>query len=365
MKQEIRFCHSSDGVRIAYATTGTGPPLARVANWLTHLNLDWQSPVWSHWFEELSRGNKLLRYDPRGTGLSDRQVETFSLEAWVHDLEAVLDDQGNARFNLLGFCQGGPIAIAYAARHPERVNRLVIYDSYAFGAFTAGVPPAMKRKAAALAEMIEVGWGQHAVAFRQIFSNLLIPRASTPQQRWFSEFERRTVSPQSAVRLWRAFHELDVRDLAPKVQAPTLVFHVRNDAMVPFEAGLRLAALIPNARFVPLEGDNHILLADDPAWPRFLEEMRSFLSTKITSEAPQVEAAARFSELTARELEVLELIAQGLSNDRISDCLYITIKTVRNHITHLYSKLGIASRSQAIILAREAGLGQRKDINCG
>jgi pimeloyl-ACP methyl ester carboxylesterase/DNA-binding CsgD family transcriptional regulator len=364
MKQEIRFCSSSDGVRIAYATTGSGPPLVRVANWLTHLNLDWQSPVWSHWFQELSIGNTLLRYDPRGTGLSDRQVDSFSLESWVHDLEAVLDDQGSQRFNLLGFCQGGPIAIAYAALHPERVNRLIIYDSYANGAFTDGIDPLKKREAQALAEMIEVGWGQQAAAFRQIFTNLLIPGASIQQQRWYVEFERRTVSPENALRLWNAFHRLDVRDLASKVQTPTIVFHVHQDAMVPYEAGLRLAALIPDARFVPLEGHNHILLEDDTAWPLFLEEVRSFLGTNKKPKVSQMERQSHLSELTQRELEVLELIAQGLNNNQISDCLYIAIKTARNHITHIYSKLGVDNRPQAIVLAREAGLGHEKNTNC-
>jgi pimeloyl-ACP methyl ester carboxylesterase/DNA-binding CsgD family transcriptional regulator len=358
MKQEIRFCHSPDGVRIAYAISGEGPPLVRVANWLTHLNLDWESPVWSHWFGEFSKGFNFIRYDPRGTGLSERQVDEISLDTWLQDLETVLDDLELEHFNLLGFCQGGPIAVAYAARHPERVDRLVLYDAYAYGAFAEGVDPERRREAGALAQMIEVGWGRQAAAFRQVFTNLLIPDASTEQQRWFAEFERRTVSAGTAARLWRAFHRLDVRELAQKVAVPTLVLHVRGDAMVPFESGLQLAGLIPEARFVPLEGDNHILMEDEPAWGRFLAEVRSFLEPSSDIPAHTLEEAQQaFPELTQRELEVLELIARGLSNQEIAERLVITSKTARNHISHIYSKLNVGNRAHAIVLAREAGLG--------
>jgi pimeloyl-ACP methyl ester carboxylesterase/DNA-binding CsgD family transcriptional regulator len=362
MKQEIRFCHPPDGVRIAYAVSGMGPPLVRVANWLTHLNLDWDSPIWSHWFGEFSKGYSFVRYDPRGTGLSDRQISKISLEAWTQDLEAVVDDLGLERFNLLGFCQGGPIAVAYAASHPERVNRLVLYDAYAYGAFVEGVDPARKREAETLEEMIKVGWGRQTAAFRQVFTNLLIPSATTEQQHWFAEFERETVSAETAARLWRAFHQLDVRKQARQVKPPTLVLHVRGDSMVPFEAGLQLAALIPGSRFVPLEGNNHILLENEPAWPRFLAEVHSFIETRAgVPELRPITTQPVFPELTRREYEILELIAQGLTNKEISDHLVVAPKTARNHISNIYHKLNVSNRSQAVILAREAGLGHQDD----
>jgi pimeloyl-ACP methyl ester carboxylesterase/DNA-binding CsgD family transcriptional regulator len=358
MKQEIRFCQSRDGIRIAYAVSGDGPPLVRVANWLTHLNLDWESPIWSHWFGEFSDGYSFVRYDPRGTGLSDRQVSMVSLETWLEDLEAVVDDLKLKQFNLIGFCQGSPVATAYAALHPERISRLVLYDGYAYGAFAEGVDPVKKQEAETLAQMIEIGWGRQTTAFRQVFTNLLVPGATAEQQTWFTEFERKTVSAEFAAELWRAFHRLDIRSLARKVKAPTLVLHVRGDAMVPFEAGLQLAALIPRSRFVPLEGKNHILLGDEPAWQRFKVEVRSFLEISTGVFEPLEEhIESIFPELTRREYEILDLIALGLSNGDIAERLFVTPKTIRNHITHIYRKLNVHKRAQAIVLAREAGLG--------
>lgn len=353
MQQEIRFCVAPDGVRIAYATSGSGPPLVYVANWLTHLKLDWQSPLWSHWLRELSRGHTLVRFDARGNGLSDRVVDNLSVDAWAQDLAAVVDDVGLERFPILGFCQGGATAISYAVRHPERVSRLVLYNSYVHGAFTEEGTVAEKREAEALAEMIEVGWGREAPAFRQLFANLMIPNASMGQLRWYANLQRRTVSPQVAVRLWRAFHAIDIRRLAQQVQVPTLVLHVEGNKMVDFEQGRELASLIPDARFVPLGGNNHILLEDEPAWPHFLAEVRDFLGT-ATSEHSTTRRQRAFSELTPRQQEVLTLVARGLNNDQIAERLVIAPKTVRNHVTRIYRKLGVESRAQAIVLARDA-----------
>lgn len=357
MKQQIRFCTSSDGVRIAYATSGDGPPLVRVAHWLTHLDYDWESPIWSHWFEELSRGHRLVRYDSRGSGLSDRVVDDISLESWVQDLEMVVDDLGLDQFPLLGFCQGGATAVAYAVRYPERVSRLVLYDGYAHGPFADGAATHEKRQAEALAEMIDVGWGRQTAAFRQVFADLLIPGAGKEQQRWLAELQRRTVSAQTAGRLWRAFNSIDIRDLAPQVKVPTLVLHVRDDSMVPFEYGRQLASLIPDARFVPLEGRNHILMEDDTAWPRFLAEVRGFLGTRLSERLP-ADLEKAVSTLTPREREVLGLVAQGLDNTEIAGRLSIAPKTVRNHVSRIYGKLCVDNRAQAVVLAREAILEQ-------
>ena len=356
MEQQIQFCYTSDGVRIAYAITGTGPPLVRVANWLTHLEFDRESPVWSHWFEALSEGHTLVRYDARGTGLSDRTVEHFSLETWERDLEAVINALGLEQISLLGFCQGGATATAYAVHHPKRVDRLILYDSYLHGSFVGGDSTDTRREAEALAEMIKVGWGQDVGAFRQVFANLLIPGASREQQQWYTELQQRTVSPEIAVRLWRAFHLLDIRELASRIHVPTLVFHVRGDAMVPFEHGLQLAARIPAARFVPLKGKNHILLKDEPAWTRFLAEVRTFLTTRTPESESDHSHRFVFPELTPREREVLTLVAQGLDNSSIAECLVIAPKTVRNYITRIYRKLDVTNRTEAVARARQLGI---------
>ena len=353
--QRIRFCRSRDDVQIAFATAGEGPPLVRVNNWFTHLELDWDNPVWRHWSEALAERRTLVRYDPRGSGLSDRDVADFSLDALVSDVKAVVDALGLRRVPLIGLCQGGVIAAAYAARHPERVSRLVLYDSYLHGAFAGDAPEYLAKQAHAFAQLIELGWGRKVGAFREMFANLLMPDAASQQVKWVSELQRRSASPATACSLWNVFNTFDIRTEAPKVTAPTLVFHVRGDAMVPFEAGRRLAAAIPNARFVPLEGRNHILRADEPAWPVFKKELNDFLGAdEPADESP----ADKFSELTAREKVILDCIARGLTNPQIAADLRIAEKTVRNHITSLFSKLGTEHRSQAIVIARKAGLGR-------
>jgi len=356
MNRGVRFCRSRDGTRIAFATAGEGPPLVRVNNWFTHLELDWGSPVWRHWSEALVEKRTLVRYDPRGSGLSDRDVTDFSLDAMVSDLEAVVDALGLRRFALIGLCQGGVVAVAYAARHPERVSRLIAYDSYPFGAYVSEAGAQLKQQAQAFSKMIEIGWGRRVGAFREMFANLLMPDSSGAQDaKWIGELQRRSASPAAACQLWNAFHTFDVRTEAPKVRAPALVFHVRGDAMVPFEAGRRLAAAIPNARFVPLEGKNHILRADEPAWPIFKNAMNEFLGADETTDAG---AADELAALTTRERQILDGIARGLTNPQIADRLGIVEKTVRNHVTSVFAKLGTAHRSQAIVMARKAGLGR-------
>jgi len=355
MKQEIQFCRTHDGIRIALAKAGAGPPIVRTANWFTHLELDWESAIWRHWFEALADGRTLIRYDPRGSGLSDRNVDDLSLEAWVRDLETVVDAVGLRRFPLMGLCQGGAVAVAFAVRHPERVSRLVLYDSYLSGAYTEGIDQRIEKQARTLSEMIELGWGQETGAFREVFANLLMPDASKEQLRWIGELQRRTASAKTARSLWDAFNTFDIRTEAAKLKVPTLVFHVKGDAMVPFEAGRRLAAAIPGARFIPLEGKNHILLANEKAWQTFRTELRKFL---IADESADIVPQHELEALSPREREVLDLIAQGLTNFEIAQKTGIAEKTVRNHITTIFSKLGVEHRSQAIVMARKAGLGR-------
>ena len=329
--------------------------MVRTANWFTHLELDWESAIWRHWFEALADGRTLVRYDPRGSGLSDRSVDDFSLEAWISDLESVVNAAGLRRFPLIGLCQGGVVAVAFAARHPERVSRLVLYDSYLFGAYAEGASQRMNRQAHTLSEMIELGWGQEAGAFREVFANLLMPGATKEQLRWIGELQRRSASATNAKRLWDAFNTFDIRTEATKLEVPTLVFHVRGDAMVPFEAGRRLAAAIPNARFVPLESKNHILLANEKAWQTFKTELRNFLAG---DEPTEVLSQSKLEALSPREKQILDYIAQGLANVEIARKTGIAEKTVRNHITTIFSKLAVEHRSQAIVMARKGGLGR-------
>ena len=355
MKQQIQFCTTQDGVRIALAKAGAGPPLVRTANWFTHLELDWDSAIWRHWFEVLADGRTLVRYDPRGSGLSDRNIDDLSLESWISDLEAVVDAAGLQRFPLIGLCQGGVVAVAFAARHPERISRLILYDSYLSGAYTEGVDQSVQKQAHTLSQMIELGWGKEAGAFREVFANLLMPDATKEQLRWIGELQRRSASATNARRLWDAFNRFDIRAEAGKLRVPTLVFHVKGDAMVPFEAGRRLAAAIPNARFVPLEGKNHILLANEKAWQTFRTELGNFLAADEPTEIP---SQTKLEMLSPREKELLDYIARGLANAEIARITGIAEKTVRNHITTIFSKLSVEHRGQAIVVARKAGLGR-------
>lgn len=267
MDQRIQLCTADDGVRVAYAKNGQGPPLVKTANWLTHLEHDWDSPVWRHWLTELSRDHLLIRYDERGCGLSDWDVPRISLESWVQDLEAVVDAEGLDRFPLVGLSQGAAVAVAYAARHPERVTRLVICGGYARGRLLHDPSSRARREAEMLGQLISVGWGKDNPAFRQVFTTLFLPDATPRQMQWFTELQRVSATPENALEIGRLAYRLDVSDLAPEVRTPALVMHARGDAMIPFAEGRDLAALLPNARFVPLESRNHVLLENEPAWP--------------------------------------------------------------------------------------------------
>lgn len=277
LEQEIRFCTTDDGVRLAYATVGTGPPLVRAAHWITHLDYDWQSPVWHHWLVGLARHRTLVRYDERGCGLSDHDVDDFSLDAWVHDLEAVVDDIDCERFPLLGVSQGGAVAVAYAARHPERVSHLVLFGAYSQGRMNRATTEDERREAALQVEMVRLGWGREDPAFRRFFTSSFIPDA--PPELWeaFAELLRRTTSAENAARLMEAWAEIDVTEEAKRVQAPTLVLHSRDEIRIPLDQARNLASLIPDSRLVLLDSRNHLLRPDEPAWGQFLAEIDAFL----------------------------------------------------------------------------------------
>ncbi len=278
LQQEVRFCTASDGVRIAYATVGQGSPLVKAANWLNHLEYDWQSPVWRHLPRELARDRLLVRYDERGNGLSDWEVDDISFDAFVLNLETVADAAGLERFPLLGISQGCAVSIAYAVRHPERVTHLVLYGGYASGRRIRGSPEEIEQ-ADAMLTLMRHGWAQENPAFRQIFTTRFIPEATAEQIQWFNDLQRITAPAENAVRIRRACDEIDVGSMLPEVNVPTLVLHCRDEAAVPFAEGRELAAMIPGARFVALEGRNHIILENEPAWPRFLEDVRNFLGS--------------------------------------------------------------------------------------
>jgi len=273
--QEIKYCRAFDGVRLAYAISGSGPILVKSANWMNHLEYDWESPVWRHFFRRLSLGHTLIRYDARGNGMSDWDVDELSLDAWVSDLETVVDAVGVERFPLLGISQGSAISVAYAAKHPERVSRLILYGGFALGGKKRS--PAEKEKRNAMATLMRLGWGLDNPNFRQLFTGLFIPGGTQEQADSFNELQRRTTSPECAARYMDVVGDFDITDLLAEVKAPTLVMHVRGDHIVPIEAGRQLAAGIPGAHFVALQGQNHLFLEHEPAFDRFLEEIKLFL----------------------------------------------------------------------------------------
>lgn len=274
--QEVRYCKAKDGTRLAFSVMGEGPPLVKTANWLNHIEYDWESPLWKHWLANFTRGRSLIRYDERGNGLSDWDTPELSFEAFVDDLECVTECLGLEQFDLLAISQGAAVSIAYAVRHPEKVRRLVILNGYAEGwALRSDAVNLARREA--MVTLTEVGWGADNPAYRQLFTNIYIPDASPKQMGWFNEMQRRSASPDNAVRLQRVLSKIDVVDLLPKVQAPTLIFHSRDDQAIPFGQGEKLAAGIPGARFVPLESHNHILIETEAAWPIFADFSREFL----------------------------------------------------------------------------------------
>jgi class 3 adenylate cyclase/pimeloyl-ACP methyl ester carboxylesterase len=278
VKQEVKYCRAPDGVRLAYSKVGRGPLLVKTANWMNHLEFDWEDgSVNAHLFVALARRRTLLRYDARGNGLSDWDVETMSLDTWVTDLETVLDAAGIERAPVFGISQGCPISIAFAVRHPERVSHLILYGGFARGAYRRAKDEAELQKAKALATLIRTGWGDDSPVYRQLFSSMFMPGGTPEQLEQFAEKQRKTTSPECAYRYFETTRNLDVTDLLPKVKVPTLVMHVRGDQVQPFEGGRELAASIPGAHFVALQGKNHILLEQDPATGRVLEEIDLFL----------------------------------------------------------------------------------------
>ena len=350
-RQKIRYLRTPDGVQLAWAEAGTGPVLVKAANWLTHLEYDWESPVWRHWLHFLADRFRLVRYDERGCGMTDWEVGDLSVARWGADLETVVDlASPDTPVALLGISQGAAACLDFAVRRPDRVSRLVLYGGYARGAARRD-DPASGRLYAAIIEIARLGWGTDNPAFRQVFTSRFIPGGTDEQVGWFNELCRKTTSPAIAAELFETRAHVDVDALLPQVRTPTLVLHARHDEVVPFSEGRRLAAGIPNAQFVELDSRNHVLLENEPAWDRFREALLDFVGLA----APRGGEDAAFAALSARERAILALLTDGLGNAAIAERLALSEKTVRNHVTSVFDKLGVGTRAQAIVFARDHG----------
>jgi pimeloyl-ACP methyl ester carboxylesterase/DNA-binding CsgD family transcriptional regulator len=352
LRPEIRFCTAADGTKLAVGTYGSGPPLVRAGTWLTHVEYDATSPLSAHWGEELSRRHRYVTYDGRGCGLSDREVHEISLDVFVADLEAVIDGLGLERFPLLGMSMGAPVAVAYAAKHPERVSRLVLHGGFHRSYLSSRNPdPRIVEEADVLLKSARLGWGTGSPALRQVFVAKFMGESTEAQRHAFDERQRLTSTAEVAEKYLRAMFALDVKDVAPRVSCPTIAFHSRGDQLILFEQGRKLAALIPGARFVPLESKNHVPFREEPAWHALVAALRPFLDEEAgaTSLAPA-------KELTSRQLDVLRGVARGLTDKEIASELSLSPRTVEMHVARVLAALDCANRAEAVHKAAALGL---------
>jgi len=349
LRQRIRYVTASDGTRLAWAESGSGPVLVKAANWLTHLEYEWESPVWRHWMQFFSSHFRFVRHDERGCGMSDWDDRQLTPEQWTDDLESVIEAAQPAEpVTLLGISQGGVACITYAIRHPERVARLILYGGYARGALRRGTP-VRERAYVAMIDLARAYWGNDNPTFRQVFTSRFIPEATPQQLEWFNDLCLRTTTAEVAARLLEARAVMDITESLAQVRTPTLVMHARGDEVVPVAEGRLLAGEIPGAQFVELDSRNHVLLEHEPAWQRFQEEVLAF------AQHGQAGTESVFAALSARERQVLTLMTEGLGNADIAERLQISEKTVRNHASNVFDKLGVWSRAQAIVFARDHG----------
>jgi len=348
LRQRVRYVNASDGTRLAWAESGDGPLIVKAANWLTHLEYEWDSPVWKHWLQFFSAHWRLVRYDERGCGMSEWRGG-LSPEQWAADIGSVIDAARPAGpVTLFGISQGAATCITYATQHPERVSRMVLYGGYARGALRRGTP-ATKQAYQAMADLARAAWGKDNPTFRQVFTSRFIPGGSQEQLQWFNDLCLKTISDEVVADLIEARGAVDVSASLADVRTPTLVLHARGDEAVPVAEARLLASGIPGAEFVELDSRNHILLAHEPAWERFCDAVLAFLQPEATA------GGSVFAALSVRERQVLALIADGLSNADIAERLTISEKTVRNHASNLFDKLGVWSRAQAIVFAHDHG----------
>ena len=341
--QDIRFCRSADGVGIAYAVHGSGPPLLVDSCWLSHLQFDWQSPVWRHFLVELGKIATVIRFDERGHGLSDRDVTDHSLEMRLADLETVADHAGLDRFAMMAMAQGGPVSIAYAAKHPDRLSRLMFYGSYV-GVLANATPEEIELDKAFDA-LIKVGWERPTPEFRRVFTTMMIPDATEEQMRWLDELQRMSTTAETAILARAQRNQTNATDLLPQLDLPTLVIHSLGDRMNSFSEARFLASNINGARLVALESKNHIVLEDEPAWQVFLDEVTAFLAEDRVDEPARPTGPDPAELLSTREIDVLTLAAEGCDNDAIAARLSLSVRTVERHLQNIYAKLGLQGRS--------------------
>lgn len=354
MDQRIAYVRSKDNTNIAYALSGEGAPLVKAGTWMTHLQHDWDSPVWAHWLRFLSERHTLLRYDPRGCGLSQTEVEQISLQDWVNDLEAVVDRVGLERFPLLGLSQGAAVTVEFAARHPDRVSKLILYAPFITGWRNSHHPVAERWRM--MEQLVLAGWGDENLAFPSMFAHLFIPGGTPEQIHWYAELQRKSANKTVATRIMNMLAELRLFHRLQAVQCPTLVLQVSDDQVIRPESAAGIASEIPNSQFASIHSRNHILLQDEPGWQEFQRLFNRFLPATGDTVTTQQADARRLQELSQRERQILAQMARGLSNRQIADTLFISEKTVRNHVTHIFEKLAVNSRAQAIVLARDLGL---------
>jgi pimeloyl-ACP methyl ester carboxylesterase/DNA-binding CsgD family transcriptional regulator len=349
LRQRIRYVTASDGARLAWAESGSGPVLVKAANWLTHLEYEWESPVWKHWLEFFSEHFRFVRYDERGCGMSEWRDAELNMERWASDLDAVIEAaRPDGPVILLGISQGGATCVSYAIRRPERVGRMILYGSYAYGALRRGMPQA-EATHRAMIDLARAAWGRDNPAFRQVFTSRFIPGGSHEQLQWFNDLCRKTTTGEIVAKLLDARSMVDIAASLGQVRAPTLVVHARDDEVIPVAQSRFLAGGIPGTEFVELDSRNHILLEHEPAWRRFQDAILAFVRPQDSGRDAAIMA------LSTRERQVLVLMGSGLSNREIAERLKISEKTVRNHASNVFDKLGVWSRAQAIVFARDRG----------
>jgi pimeloyl-ACP methyl ester carboxylesterase/DNA-binding CsgD family transcriptional regulator len=354
MNQRIAFVRSKDKTNVAYALSGNGPPLVRAGTWLTHVQHDWESPIWAHWLRFMSSGHTLVRYDPRGCGLSQSDVDHITFDDWVDDLEAVVDRLELKSFPLFGMSQGGAVAAEYAIRHPERVSHLTLYAPLVTG--WRGRSDAYSQRWQAIEQLVLSGWGEANMAFPAMFAHLFVPESPPETKQWYAELQRKSASKQVASRFINVLAELHMFSRLKRIAVPTLVIQIAREQAIDPQTATGIAGEIPGSQFVSIDSSNHILLEDEPGWEEFKSVFTRYVPGTSARPHAHAPAARLLDQLSRREREILGQIAKGLNNQQIADGLFISEKTVRNHITSIFDKLGVSSRAQAIVLAKEAGL---------
>jgi pimeloyl-ACP methyl ester carboxylesterase/DNA-binding CsgD family transcriptional regulator len=351
IRQRVRYVTASDGTRLAWAEAGEGPVVVKAANWLTHLEYEWESPVWKHWIRFFSSNFRFVRYDERGCGMSEWQSCGLSIDQWADDLARVIDAaRPDGPVTLLGISQGAATCVRYATRYPERVARMIVYGGYARGVLRRDTPDA-EAQFKAMIELARVAWGKPNPAFRQVFTSRFIPGGTPEQLQWFNDLCLKTTTGEIFSHLLTARGTVDVVPLLGELRTPTQVLHGRDDEVVSIAEGRLMASRIPEAEFVELDSRNHILLEHEPAWQRFREAVLGFVQPAAAASS----SGSAFAALSTREREVLALMSEGLSNTDIAERLSISEKTVRNHASNVFDKLGVWSRAQAIVFARDHG----------